>query len=156
MKIRTDYVTNSSSSSFILGFKSEDDIAKVLADDYCGGYFETIYKDCKEAEKMNMDEMLATAGEEMEWNVRFDIEYESEISRKMSWDKRHEWTKTKEFEDMVEKEIHRRLDEIKSKAEKNSNQIFVDVSYADECGDGELEHDIVPYLDCCLRRFSHH
>ena len=156
MKIRTDYVTNSSSSSFILGFKSEDDIVKVLADDDCGGYFKTIYKDCKEAEKMNMDEMLATAREEMEWNVRFDIECESERARRMSWNERYEWTKTKEFEDIVEKEIQRRLDIIKSQAEKNNNQIFVDVSYADDCGEGALEHDIVPNLNCCIRRFSHH
>lgn len=105
---------------------------------------------------MNMDEMLATARKEMKWNVKFDIEYESDIAREMSWDDRYEWSKTKEFEDLVEKEIQRRLDEIKSEAESNGNQIFVDISYADDCGEGELEHDIVPYLNCCLRRFSHH
>lgn len=73
----------------------------------------------------------------------------------MSWDERREWTKTDEFDQIVENEIQRRLDEMKTKAEKNNNEVFVDISYSDDC-DSELEHHIVPYLDCCLRRFSHH
>ena len=156
MKIRRDFVTNSSSSSFILGFKSENDIQETLAqEERIYEYFDVVFEDCQEAEKMTMDEMLKVAREEMEWNVRFDIEYYSEKGKSMKWDERYEWTKTKEFEEMVESEIQKRLNEMKKKAEEDGDEVFVKVQYSDDLY-GELEHYLVPTFKCCLRRFNHH
>ena len=157
MKIRSDFVTNSSSSSFILGFKSEKDIEKTLRQDKCYEYFERIYDDCVEADKMDMNQMLAIAREEIEWNVKFDVKYYSDKARSMSWEEVNKWTKTEEFEEMVEEEIQRRLNEMKIKSEEQGDQVFVDIRYEDRTlSDSELEHEIVPNLKCCIRRFSHH
>lgn len=152
-KIRNGFVTNSSSSSFILGFKDKDSIAKTLADDNTCGYFETIYQDCLEAEKMDIETMLNNCRESIYWDAFYDLEYE--LENRMNWDEIFEFTKTDEFKKLVEEETDKRINELRKDAEGKS--IFVEVEYEDHSLSGsELEHDIVPYLDCCLEVFSNH
>ena len=152
-KIRNGFVTNSSSSSFILGFKDKDSIAKILADDNTCGYFETIYQDCLEAEKMDIETMLNNCRESIYWDAFYDLEYE--LENRMNWDEIFEFTKTDEFKKLVEEETDKRINELRKDAEGKS--IFVEVEYEDHSLSGsELEHDIVPYLDCCLEVFSNH
>ena len=152
-KVRNGFVTNSSSSSFILGFKDEDSIAKTLADDNTCGYFETIYQDCLEAEKMDIETMLNNCRESIYWDAFYDLEYE--LENRMNWDEIFEFTKTDEFKKLVEEETDKRINELRKDAEGKS--IFVEVEYEDHSLSGsELEHDIVPYLDCCLEVFSNH
>lgn len=152
-KVRNGFVTNSSSSSFILGFKDEDNIAKTLADDDTCGYFETIYHDCLESEKMDIETMLNNCREDIYWDAFYDLEYS--LENRMNWDEIFEFTKTNEFKKFVEEETDKRINELRKDAEGKS--IFVEVEYEDHTVEGsELEHDIVPYLKCCLTRFSHH
>lgn len=152
-KIRNGFVTNSSSSSFILGFKDKDSIAKTLADNNTCGYFETIYQDCLEAEKMDIETMLNNCRESIYWDAFYDLEYE--LENRMNWDEIFEFTKTDEFKKLVEEETDKRINELRKDAEGKS--IFVEVEYEDHSLSGsELEHDIVPYLDCCLEVFSNH
>ena len=152
-KIRNGFVTNSSSSSFILGFKDKDSIAKTLADDNTCGYFETIYQDCLEAEKMDIETMLNNCRESIYWEAFYDLKYE--LENRMNWDEIFEFTKTDEFKKLVEEETDKRINELRKDAEGKS--IFVEVEYEDHSLSGsELEHDIVPYLDCCLEVFSNH
>ena len=152
-KIRNGFVTNSSSSSFILGFKDEDSIAKTLADDNTCGYFETIYHDCLEAEKMDIETMLNNCRESIYWEVFYNLEYK--LEERMNWNEIFEFTKTDELKKLVEEETDKRINELRKDAEGKS--IFVEVEYEDHSLSGsELEHDIVPYLDCCLEVFSNH
>lgn len=152
-KVRNGFVTNSSSSSFILGFKDEDSIAKTLADDNTCGYFETIYHDCLESEKMDIETMLDNCRESIYWEVFYNLKYKFE--ERMNWNEIFEFTKTDEFKKLVEEETDKRINELRKDAEGKS--IFVEVEYEDHSLSGsELEHDIVPYLDCCLKRFSNH
>lgn len=156
MKMRNGHVTNSSSSSFILGFKDEDSIAKTLAYDNTYGYFETIYHDCLEAEKMDIETMLNNYREYLEDVIPYSLTYRYEKEhRYLTWDEACELRKTDEFKKLCEDEINRLIDELRKNAEGNS--IFVKVEYSDDTSAGaELEFEIMPDLDCCLRRISHH
>lgn len=154
MKMRVGHVTNSSSSSFILGFKNEDSIAKTLVDDNTYGYFETIYRDCLEAEKMDLETMLNNYKKEIESHIYWEIiwEYEDKHGR-FSWGEIREFEKTDEFKELYEKKLNECIESLRKESEGNS--VFVEVEYEDHT-EPELEHDIMPYLKCCLRRNSHH
>ena len=152
-KVRNGFVTNSSSSSFILGFKDEDSIAKTLADDDTYGYFEIIYHDCLEAEKMDIETMLNNCRESIYWEVFYDLKYD--LEDKMDWNKVYEFIETEEYKNLVKEETDRRIEILRKDAESKS--VFVNVEYEDHSVEGsDLEHDIVPYLDCCLKVFNNH
>ena len=66
MKIRKGFVTNSSSSSFILGFKSEESIKEELQKENLEEeYFEEILRDVMEAAKLDREDVLEGYSEEI-------------------------------------------------------------------------------------------
>lgn len=156
MKIRNSFVTNSSSSSFILGFKDEDSIEDTLANDKTYDYLDRIYKDCSNEKKMNLEEMIKLYKEEMEGRVYYDLIYKYEKENGyLSWEELKQLTETKEFKAACEDELNQRIEMLKNDAENMS--VFVQVEYSDDSACGrELEYEIVPRLKCCLHRFSYH
>ena len=132
MKIRNGFVTNSSSSSFILGFQSKDSVTQEFLDDPAAkGHVEELLRECLNASSMN-------------WNNILDVVKYEECDQ-LEWDY---------YLDGVPKEkCKEKLDEILKKFESDAigKEYFV---YLD-C-EGILEYDVVPYLNCCIRGYSHH
>ena len=70
MKIRKGFVTNSSSSSFILGFKSEESIKEELQKENLEEeYFEEILRDVTEAAKLDREDVLEGYSEEIYYQM---------------------------------------------------------------------------------------
>ena len=154
MKIRTDYVTNSSSSSFIVGFKSEDNIEKQLYDSMMNynSRYDTVLNDIKnERNRLTKEQALESFREEIEFDVEWAIE--RKYQRQFSFD----WLENSENKKKVKAEISEKIaklcDEFKDKIK--DYEFLAEVEYSDHC-DGDLEHEIMPYLDCTLKSFSHH
>ncbi|MBR4591238.1 MAG: hypothetical protein IKO36_11335 [Bacteroidaceae bacterium] len=154
MKIRTDYVTNSSSSSFIVGFKSEDNIEKQLYDSMMNynSRYDTVLNDIKnERNRLTKEQALESFREEIEFDVEWAIE--RKYQRQFGFD----WLENSENKKKVKAEISEKIaklcDEFKDKIK--DYEFLAEVEYSDHC-DGDLEHEIMPYLDCTLKSFSHH
>lgn len=136
MKIREGFVTNSSSSNFILGFKTED-MEKELLCDRCGDFIKTILYDCRTASLMTVEDVLSLAMDEFTANAAVDYRdegYESEDAY-----------------------IDGNMADITSKIEKNDYQVFVEVNYGNETPETEtIEAYIAPNLKCCIASFNYH
>ena len=83
MKIRTDYVTNSSSSSFIVGFTDENNIEQSLRNElYLKSRFDMVLNDVKK-NGITKEEALRIFKDEIYWDARYDIEHQYEL--KLGW-----------------------------------------------------------------------
>ncbi len=153
MKIRKGFVTNSSSSSFILGFKSEESIKEELQKENLEEeYFEEILRDVTEATRLDKEDILQGYSEEIYYQTLWEIEDSLYVPYSMKFEMRE----TKEFQEKLNKAITDRTSELEQAMEGCS--VFVEISYSDNDGlmYSTLEHHIAPNMNCCLAAISHH
>lgn len=164
MKARNDFITNSSSSSFIVGFTSEDSIEEELKRNFPeeeSERFDIVLKDIIDADKISKEEVLDLIREEIYYTAKHkvmeDYRYYQHIkNNECSYSDAFDYIETKEGK----KEIENRINQILNKVEQDMGlkSVFVEISYSDNDGSffSSLEHEIMPELESTVMCISHH
>lgn len=147
MKIRSDFVTNSSSSSFILGFTSEEAAEKELALETAITDEEkkTVLFDCKRSGFVPFTEIEGEARE----SIKSDAFY---YAWRKHYDKHDDWCNSPEFA-QFEKDVYaKKYEEFKKRAE--GKEVFSIISYDDHCN-YRLESALY-HLECTVLAINCH
>ena len=152
MKVRSDFVTNSSSSSFILGFTSEESIKYELFDgfnDWELKYFSQVFDDVQKARRLTKDEVFEKFYYELEWEAGYAVARKMGIDPWRDWN----WRKTGEAQELIKEEIDKMISDRQYMFDKFS--VFVEVEYSDDIF-SELEHEVMPDHKSSIICFNHH
>lgn len=150
MKIRSDFVTNSSSSSFILGFTSEEAAEKELAMETAITDEEkkTVLFDCKRSGFVPFAEIEEEAKE----SIESDASYYAYYAWREQYDKYADRCDSPEFA-QFEKDVYaKKYEEFKKSAE--GKEVFSIVEYDDHCN-YKLESALY-HLNCTVLAINCH
>lgn len=162
MKLRLDFVTNSSSSSFILGFRDKEDgisqIASLMLTEDHNAVVELML-DFVNAEPMTPEELVQEV--ENDFCLPYDV---SERERKAWFSKHPEYRYPKDVDVWWDSDEYKSL--LQSEKEKEQKRLMDAVSkyhylvrleYCDHTDVGcELEHEILPDADFTVDWESYH
>lgn len=157
MKVRSDFVTNSSSSSFILGFTSENKIKDELLKDSMSILVEHIVlDDVLKAEKFGKEKVEKIIREELQYIARYRVMDKYEMDG-YNFDFVHNYIDSVEGKKEIEKYIQDIVDKSMKRIKEDNLSVFVEVEYSDDWIEEQaLERDIMPYLKSTVIDFSHH
>jgi hypothetical protein len=165
-KVRSDFVTNSSSSSFILAFKDEASVYSTLKNQFpedieegwsAGehGYFYQVLEEINEAPRLTKEDLEQIILDE-HWSAKWELERKYMDEHGATYREFSDYLETDEGIQALERAYSSYRDSIL--AAIGDNKVIVEIEHGDggEGEDGMLEHHILPYLDCVKVRFSHH
>ena len=155
MKYRNDFVTNSSSSNFLVVFKSVTERNRMFEElkrNY-PNYASTIIEDILRS-KVSRKEIIDTLKSELE----------SKAYWKYYWGISENWNRGYDINPYQDPNIQAKVKEyVKIELEKILKELpsrgnYAIVCYGDEDGSfySDLEHEIMPYLDFVFRRINNH
>lgn len=171
MKIRNGFVTNSSSSSFIVSFKDEYDVQHILDKDYWNSSDFLMVLQSKYANRIAQDVqnrknriscgkmfrmLLDYYREYYEFNIFTKEMYDSRNI--MSWRDRMKYRETYEYKRKAERFAYQEAHKVMSDWRVRDNNYFAVVDYGDDDGSffSALEHEIMPRADFVIKSISHH